>query len=113
MKKLIIIIQITAMVLLVFCGIYMYSNLNIEVTLINPAVTVPLWLLKVGSFTVGVACGIALSGIYILKQVKKFTALEKRNEKKEIKADNAETRIKVLENKIASLEAALEKALKK
>ena len=113
MKKIILIAQIFAVIMLIGCGIFMYPNFNVEVGLINPSVSVPLWVLKAGSFVVGILTGIALCGIYILKQTEKFTALERRNEKKEIKADNSEAKIKVLENKIASLEKALEKALGK
>ena len=113
MKKLVLITQITAVIMLICCGIFMYPNFNVEVSLINPEMAVPLWVLKGGSFVVGILIGVALSGIYLLKQSEKFSALERRNEKKEIKADSADAKIKVLENKIASLEKALEKALGK
>ena len=111
MRKIVLITQIITIVALICCGIFMYQNFNVEVSLMNPSINIPLWVLKGGSFIVGILTGIALSGIYILKQSEKFSALERRNEKKEIKADDADAKIKVLENKIASLEKALEKAL--
>lgn len=111
MKNFIILTQVLSIVLLIFCGVFFYYNGTISVELIRPEIILPLWSLKFGSFIAGLTCGTALCGIYLLRQNDRFTALERRNEKKEIKSDNNEAKIKVLENKIASLEQALKKAL--
>jgi len=113
MKKVIILTQIFTIALLVYCGIFLYFNGNIDVSLLKPEITSPLWILKAGSFVAGVLAGISICGIYTTKQSEKFSALERRSEKKEIKADDNEAKIRVLENKIASLEKALDKALGK
>lgn len=113
MKKTIILTQILTIIALICCGLFLYFNGNIEVSLLKPEITTPLWLLKFGSFAVGILLGISLCGLYTIKQNEKLSALERRNEKKEIKADDNEAKIKVLENKIAALEKALDKALGK
>ncbi|MBO7672238.1 LapA family protein [bacterium] len=113
MKKIISLVQISAVLLIICCGVFFYFNGSVEVKLLNPELTLPLWSLKLGSFLTGIIAGMALCGIFIKKQSDKFSALERRNEKKEIKADDNEAKIKVLENKIASLEKALDKALGK
>ena len=113
MKKLIILAQFLAVAALICCGAFLYINGNINVELINPAITLPLWCLKFGSFVVGILTAVAILGVYVLKQTEKYSALERRNEKKEITSDANEAKIKVLENKIASLEKALDKALGK
>lgn len=113
MKKIIVLTQIFTLIILVCCGVFLYFNGNIGVTLLKPETTLPLWLLKSGSFVAGILTGISLCGIYIIKQSEKLSAQIRRSEKKEIKADDNEAKIKVLENKIASLEKALDKALGK
>ena len=111
MKNLVIFLQLTAIAAVICCGIFLYFNGNISVELVNPSLTLPLWLLKTGSFVSGIIAGAALCGIYLIKQFDKISALERRNEKKEIISDDNEAKIKVLENKIATLEKALNKAL--
>ena len=52
--------------------------------------------------------------LFVIKNLKKEQSLLKRKyEKTSIGADDSELRVKTLENKIKTLEAALEKSLKK
>ena len=67
----------------------------------------------VSYFAAGFLCGIILM-LFVIKNIKKEQSLLKRKyEKTSIGADDSELRVKTLENKIKTLEAALEKSLKK
>ena len=67
----------------------------------------------VSYFAAGFLCEIILM-LFVIKNLKKEQSLLKRKyEKTSIGADDSELRVKTLENKIKTLEAALEKSLKK
>lgn len=64
-------------------------------------------------FAAGLFCGVVLM-LFAVKNLKKEQSILKRKyEKTSVGADDSELRVKTLENKIKTLEAALEKSLKK
>lgn len=64
-------------------------------------------------FITGLLAGIVLM-LFVIKNLKKEQSILKRKyEKTSVGADDSELRVKTLENKIKTLEAALEKSLKK
>lgn len=64
------------------------------------------------SFIAGFLAGIILMFIPYKNLTKKQTSLKKKFERTSIGADDSELRVKTLENKVKTLEAALEKTLK-
>ena len=67
-------------------------------------------------FDIGyIACGFVLASIlfsfYTSKLKKEIKAIKRQYEKKSIGADDSNLRVKTLENKIATLEAALKKQM--
>lgn len=63
-------------------------------------------------FIAGLLAGILIMATGIFKLKKEKSALKRKYEKTSIGADDSELKVKTLENKIKTLEAALEKTLK-
>lgn len=63
-------------------------------------------------FISGLLAGIIIMAFVIFKLKKEQTILKRKYEKTSIGADDSELKVKTLENKIKTLEAALEKTLK-
>jgi len=68
-------------------------------------------LFDLGYILSGFALGIILCTIYISKLKKEIKKIKRQYEKKSIGADDSSLRVKTLENKIKTLEAALNKKL--
>lgn len=64
-------------------------------------------------FISGFILGTVIMSIGLFRLKKQQSALKRKYEKTSIGADDSELRVKTLENKIKTLEAALEKSLKK
>lgn len=68
-------------------------------------------LFDLGYILVGLATGSVLFSFYIANLKKEIKLLKRQYEKKSIGADDSSLRVKTLENKIATLEAALKKQI--
>ncbi len=68
---------------------------------------------NVSYFLAGFILGVILMFFTVKNLKKEQTALKRKYEKTSVGADDSELRVKTLENKIKTLEAALEKSLKK
>lgn len=68
-------------------------------------------LFDFGYIMVGFVFASVLFSFYISKLKKEISSLKRQYEKKSIGADDSSLRVKTLENKIATLEAALKKQI--
>ena len=59
----------------------------------------------------GICFGLVLASFYISKLKKEIKSFKRQYEKKSIGADDSSLRVKTLENKIKTLEAALKKQM--
>ena len=67
---------------------------------------------NIAFFFAGLTFGVVSMFFYIGKIKKEQSRLKRQYEKTSVGADDSELRVKTLENKIKTLEAALEKSLK-
>ena len=68
-------------------------------------------LFDMGYILVGLVFGVIIFSFYISNLKKEIKTLKRQYEKKSIGADDSSLRVKTLENKIATLEAALKKQM--
>ena len=68
-------------------------------------------LFDAGYILIGFVCGAIVYSFIVAKLKKEIKMLKRQYEKKSIGADDSSLKVKTLENKIATLEAALKKQI--
>ncbi len=96
-----------------FVYIFGMNNPDIVVTFIDKTISTNLFIYSLIAFMFGfAACKLAMLG-FLFDSDAKFRKLKKHYEKTSNTADDGDLKIKTLENKIQTLEIALEKAMEK
>lgn len=108
---------ITAELLLIvvfamFCYFNVNTNVDIYCKILNKTFNTKLIYHSIFIIMLGHIGGWAITSFFHTKVSDLCNAYQKRHENNAIESDNDKARIKVLEGKIATLEAALESALK-
>jgi len=91
--------------------IFGYNNPEITVTFGEKALSLPLFVYTLFPFVTGVLVGILLMLRGFFDAADNYKKLKRQYEKTSIGADDSDLRVKTLENKIKTLEAALKKSL--
>ncbi len=114
MKKRIILLVMLFFMLLALAEIVyvLFSNPYLMLGLSKPDTVVTLTKYTIYMVMNGMIIGIALIGLITFRQSEKIGILLQRDEKNSINTDEKEAKIKVLEEKIKTLEKALENAIK-
>lgn len=104
--------------ILILCGliVFIYNNIDksteVFCTIMQKVYTTKLIYIAISFFVVGAIGGYIFNEILKSKMAQMYVAYQKRHESTSIEKDSDRARISTLEAKIATLEAALDAALK-
>lgn len=115
MKKYILIkiIQVLSLAGAIATAIILWKNVGTSVTVTFPHLECDIAIFALFWVVIGVLLGMGLVYKDVLRNEDRISALTREGEKKSISSTEGEAKIKVLENKIATLEIALKNALEK
>lgn len=91
--------------------IFGYNNPLININFGDNSYTISLFIYTVMPFVIGVAVGALLLLRAVFESFENYKKLKRQYEKTSVGADDSDLKIKTLENKIQTLEAALKKSL--
>ncbi len=106
-----IIFTVLITVFVLMLGQYNDTALNVSVMYTNFSFKISLLVLSLIIYAMGILSGVLLMLSSFFDAAGRYTRLKKQFDKTSDGADDAEDKIKVLENKIETLETALKKAL--
>ncbi len=106
-----ILVAILTTIFVLMLGQYNDTVLNISIMYTNFQGQVSLLVLSLIIFSLGILCGIMLMLSSFFDTKSRYANLRRQYDKTSITADDADERIKLLENKIQTLEAALKKQM--
>lgn len=92
-------------------GQYNDSLLNISIMYTNTSFQVSFLVISLVIFSLGILAGVFLMLSTFFEVQGRYSKLKNQYNKTNISADNADEKIKLLENKIETLEAALKKQI--
>lgn len=113
-KYLYLFICLTTLLAIIFLMILLPDiNFKIYTPYINKSLTFNLSQYSLLLFALSYVSALFFSMLYLLKRNSLISSYEKRYEKMSVNKDESEHQIKILENKVKTLEAALKQALNK
>jgi|GEM_PF-1347180 len=102
-------ILLTAFV--VMFGQFNQIDLNLHLMYTDIKFDMSFLAVTVATYSLGIVCGVFLMMGAVFKSAQEHGKVKRQLEKTSVGADDSELRVKTLENKIATLEAALKKTI--
>ena len=106
-----IIFAVLITVFVLMTGHYNDSVLNIQIMYTDISFEISFLVISLIFYAFGILSGVLLMLSSFFDAAKRYSSLKKQYEKTNIGADDAEDKIRILENKIKTLETALNKAI--
>ncbi len=108
-----VIIAVLVTVFVLMTGQYNDSVLNIGIMYTDKAFDISLLVLSLIIYALGIFSGVLLMLSSFFESASRYSKLKKQYEKTSLGADDSDEKIRLLENKVKTLEAALNKAVDK
>lgn len=106
-----VLLSIIITVFVLMLGQYNDTPLNISIMYTNLSSQISLLILFLIIFSLGILTGVLLMLSSFFETQNRYSKLRKQYDKTSVGADDADEKIKLLENKIQTLEAALKKQM--
>ena len=106
-----VIISVLATLFVLMIGQYNDTALNISIMYTNKSFEVSFLIFSLIIYSIGILTGVLLMLSSFFETHSRYSKLKKQYDKTSIGADDADEKIKLLENKIKTLEAALKKQM--
>lgn len=108
-----VILAVLITVVVLMSGQYNDVVLNISIPYTNKAYEISFLVMSLIIYALGIFSGVLLMLSSFFETQSRYSKLKKQYDKTNIGADDAEEKIKLLENKVQTLEAALKNSLGK
>lgn len=108
-----VILAVLLTVFVLMTGQYNDTVLNIGIIYTDKAFEISFLVMTLIIYAIGILSGVLLMLSSFFEAAGRYSKLKKQYDKTSVGADGAEERVKLLENKIETLEAALKNAMNK
>ncbi|HIT54904.1 TPA: DUF1049 domain-containing protein [Candidatus Galligastranaerophilus intestinigallinarum] len=106
-----VILAVLITVFVLMTGQYNDTAINIQIMYTDISLKLSFLIICLLTYALGILAGVLLMLSSFFETASRYSKLKKQYDKTNIGADDAEEKIKVLENKIKTLEIALDKAI--